>query len=265
MSNPARPVVFILAATDHGTMIINRHDYNMLSADQGYGVGFMLLNQSSCEMSEAGMVKSLIDFRRRHFGDDVMVVDCGANIGVFSVEWARHMTGWGRVIAIEAQEQIFYALAGNISINNCFNARLINAAVSARPGVMKIPQPNYSVPSSFGSLELRQRPGTEDIGQVIDYSEENMASVRTISIDSLGLRRLDVMKIDVEGMEAEVLEGAANTIADSRPILLIETVKSDMTVIGGFLSRHGYKSFNAGANIVAIHTADPCLEQVRQA
>jgi FkbM family methyltransferase len=175
------------------------------------------------------------------------------------------MTGWRRVIAIEAQERVFYALAGNISINNCFNAHLINAAVSSRPGVMKIPQPNYFVPSSFGSLELRQRPETEYIGQTIDYSDERMATVRTISIDPLGLRRLDVMKIDVEGMEAEALEGAAATIAASHPIPLIETLKSDMTVIGDFLSQHGYKTFNAGLNVVAIHTADPCINHVRQA
>ncbi|MGA8320591.1 MAG: hypothetical protein WB774_07170 [Xanthobacteraceae bacterium] len=37
-------------------------------------------------------------------------------------------------MAFEAQERIYYALAGNIAINNCFNARAINAAVSNRSG-----------------------------------------------------------------------------------------------------------------------------------
>ena len=44
------------------------------------------------------------------------------------------MTGWGIVIAIEAQERIYYALAGNLALNNCFNARAIHAAVSTAPG-----------------------------------------------------------------------------------------------------------------------------------
>jgi FkbM family methyltransferase len=51
-----------------------------------------------------------------------VAIDCGANIGTHTIEWAKKMTGWGAVIGIEAQERIFYALAGNIAINNCFNA-----------------------------------------------------------------------------------------------------------------------------------------------
>ena len=73
-------------------------------------------------------------FRRRRRG-----VDCGANIGVRTVEWAKGMTGWGTVVAIEAQERIYYALAGNITINNCFNAHAIHAAVGAQEGTLRSP------------------------------------------------------------------------------------------------------------------------------
>jgi hypothetical protein len=69
----------------------------------------------------------------------------------------RHGNGWGSVIAIEAQERIYYALAGNIAINNCFNAIAMHAAVSSEPGVMQIPTPDYFQPSSFGNLELKPR------------------------------------------------------------------------------------------------------------
>jgi FkbM family methyltransferase len=64
----------------------------------------------------------------------VVALDCGANIGVHSVEWARLMKDWGSVIAVEAQERVFYALAGNLTLQNCFNARAIWAAVSDTPG-----------------------------------------------------------------------------------------------------------------------------------
>ncbi len=59
------------------------------------------------------------------------------------------------MLAVEAQERIFHALAGNIAINNCFNARPMWAAVTREPGVMRIPVPNYFIPASFGSLALR--------------------------------------------------------------------------------------------------------------
>ena len=72
--------------------------------------------------------------------------------------------GWGSVVAIEAQERIYYALAGNIAINNCFNAICMNAAVSSATGTMRVPVPDYLTASSFGSLELQQRDGNEFIG-----------------------------------------------------------------------------------------------------
>jgi FkbM family methyltransferase len=53
------------------------------------------------------------------------------------------MHGWGQVIAIEAQERVYYALAGNIAINNCFNARAMLAAVGNQSGVLRIPRPDY--------------------------------------------------------------------------------------------------------------------------
>ncbi len=154
------------------------------------------------------MVGRLLDVRREHFGDGVRVLDIGANIGVFTVEWSKHMAGWGVVVAFEAQERIFHALCGNIAINNCFNARTIFAAVTGQPGTMSVPMPNYFQPGSFGSLDLRQKEQTEDIGQPIDYSEAHTMNVPTVSIDALNFPRLDLLKIDVEGMEMEVLEGA---------------------------------------------------------
>ena len=69
--------------------------------------------------------------RRQYFGDGVVLVDCGANIGVHTVECAVEMTGWGSVLAIAAQERLYYALAGNIALNNCFNARALDAPVAA--------------------------------------------------------------------------------------------------------------------------------------
>ena len=203
------------------------------------------------------MVLQLLDERRRHFGDGVTVLDVGANIGVFTITWARHMTGWGRIIAIEAQERIFQALAGNIAINNCFNARAIFAAATRQCGEMLMPVPDYRVPSSFGSLELRQSPQTEAIGQPIDYHADGMQTIATVSVDSLNLARLDLLKIDVEGMEIEVLQGALETIIRCHPILVIEHLKVDNAILEDFLRTHGYTIYRVGMNFLAIHPSDP--------
>src|SRR5579863_3487900 len=110
-----------------------------------------------------GVLLFVLRCRRQHFGDGVVMLDCGANIGVLTVEAAAEMTGWGSVLAIEAQERLFYALAGNIALNNCFNARALHAAVAAVDGTMRVPVPDYLSAGSFGSLEMRARPDNEFI------------------------------------------------------------------------------------------------------
>src|ERR1700739_3264969 len=162
-------------------MILNRLDYRMNDRGGTIGLGLQILDFGSFGIREIKLVLELLQLRRKYHGDGVVAFDCGANIGVHTIDWAKSMTGWGSVIAIEAQERIYYALAGNIAINNCFNAIAVHGAVSSESGVMQIPPPNYLVPSSFGSLEMRQRDGNEFIGQAIDY--QNTVNVRKVALD----------------------------------------------------------------------------------
>lgn len=263
MPKPPRKLAFVTAATDHGTMIVNRFDRRMTTTNEGYGVGFQLLENAAYDPGEVNLMLQVLDLRHQCHGDGVIAVDCGANVGVHTIEWAKHMTGWGAVLAIEAQERIYYALAGNIAINNCFNARAIHAAVGSRPGMMKMPSPNYFVPASFGSLELRKRENTEFIGQPIDYSEAKMVDVPTVSLDSLILGRVDLIKIDIEGMELEALVGGAECIAAQHPILMIETIKTDKEKMRAWLEELGYLVMTSGINVLAIHKADKCLAHVK--
>jgi FkbM family methyltransferase len=254
-------LAFVLTSSNHGTMIVNRFDYRMVGPDRGYGVGFQILETAAFDPGEVKIALELLALRRKHHGDGVIAVDCGANIGVHTVEWASAMTGWGSVIAIEAQERIYYALAGNIAINNCFNALAVNAAVSSVSGTMQIPNPNYFLPSSFGSLELRQRPNNEFIGQPIDYAD-NTVVVRTMTLDELNLPRLDFIKIDIEGMEMEALEGAQETIRKHRPILLIEKIKTDNRQLEQWLRDNGYEPMAMGINVLAVHQSDASLRDM---
>ena len=258
--HPFRKIAFVLAATDHGTMIVNRFDQQTDSQGRGYGVGYKILNESSHELAEISVGAFILDARRKFFGDGVVAVDCGANIGTHTVSWAKQMTGWGSVVAIEAQEKIYCALAGNIAINNCFNVRLVHAAVGEKTGTMKIPNPDYFTPTSFGSLELKPARHPEQIGQTIDYSEGKTVRVNAVTIDSLALKRVDLLKIDVEGMETEVLEGAKRAIRESLPVIIVEHTKTGTEAIVKFLRHYGYQMGELGLNILAIHPSDRTSE-----
>jgi len=260
MQSVGRKLAFVLASSNHGSMIVNRFDYRMIDQTRGFGVGYQILETGSFDPGEVKLVLDMLLLRRKYYGDGVVAIDCGANIGVHTVEWAKMMTSWGSVLSIEAQERIYYALAGNIAINNCFNAIAVHGAVSSESGVMQMPTPNYSVPSSFGSLELRQRSGNEYIGQPIDY--QNLVNVRKLALDEYNLPRLDLIKIDVEGMEMEVLQGAAQSIERSHPVMLIEKIKSDTGQLRPWLEARGYLLVEANINLLAIHSADKSLPEL---
>src|SRR5580698_1878846 len=130
MQSMGRKLAFVLASSNHGTMIVNRLDYHMVESQGGFGVGFQILETASFDPSEVRLAVDLLGLRRKHHGDGVVAIDCGANIGVHAIA--------------------------------------VHGAVSSESGILEIPNPNYLVPSSFGSLELRQRNGNEFIGQPID-------------------------------------------------------------------------------------------------
>jgi FkbM family methyltransferase len=257
-----RPVAYTLVSTNQGTLLVNIHDHTVNSGGEHIGVGYQLLSKSEFDKVEVSTVVNLLNRRKQHYGDGVFAIDCGANIGVHTIEWAKSMYGWGEVISIEAQERIFYALAGNITINNCFNARAIWSAVGKYDGYIPVPKPDYFKPSSFGSLEIRKTENTEYIGQDIDYSVGNTQITPMINIDGLKLDRVDFIKIDIEGMEMEALEGAELTITTHKPQMLIERIKSDNNAITNFLLSKGYKIIEFGLNILAIHDSDPTLQEI---
>lgn len=262
MTFSPRPLAFVLSASHHGPMIVNRNDFNKGKKNY-YGVGYQILNNACFDPDEVSLALTILSCRRKYFGDGVFAIDGGANIGVHTLEWARHMHGWGCVLSFEAQERIFYALAGNVVLNNCTNAQVKLSALGREPGIMYIPQPDYNLQGSFGSLELNKSERNEFIGQDISYQKEDCNVIPVTALDSLPIPRLDFMKLDVEGMEMDVLFGAIQQIQTHHPIIMIEVLKSDNNEIYEFLTQMGYQIFPCGINALAIHNSDPTLNDVR--
>ena len=250
-----RSSAFVIAPSDHGTMIVNRNDFRQTKSGI-IGVGAQILHKQSFDKEEVNLVLGLLSKRRHIYKKNVVALDCGANIGVHTIEWARHMHGWGEVHAFEAQERIYYALAGNIAINNCVNARATWAAIGAKPGTLDVPKVNYDLPSSYGSLELRKSASNENIGQAISYDKSDTYEVPMITLDSVKLAHVDFIKIDVEGMEIDVVRGAAKLLKKHRPMMLIEHIKTDSKALIDMLASFGYRHYTLGINYLAVHESD---------
>src|SRR5258708_33089403 len=247
------PSPFVLANTKHGTLIMSYLDHSPAAGGAiMLGVGLRLLMTGSLPLSEIAVGKELLNWRRQAHGDGCFAVDCGANIGVMTVEWAAHMQGWGDVLAFEMQRRIFYACAGNIAIHNCFNADVRWAAVGKLDGEVDAPVLDYTQAASIGSLGLNP---SVDVGQAITRTER----VHALRLDSLNLPRLDLLKADVEGGELDVLIGAAETINRCKPYIIVEHLKSSAALLR-ILTDMGYRHGVVGGsenNVIAMPIDDP--------
>lgn len=185
---------FKIHAGDYGNMIIYKLD----------GIGPYYMAEGWYEKTET---KVAIDFLKKEPG--TTVIDLGANIGSFAIAVAKQLDGMGQVIAVEPQERLFYALAGNIALNNLFNARAIWAAASDAVGSILVPNLDF------------QSPGRHEAMSLVNGVKQGY-TVPTVTVDSLNLSRLDLLKIDIEGMEPKALDGAKTTIERCRPIIIAE-------------------------------------------
>jgi len=136
------------------------------------------------------------------------VVDAGANIGWFTLMFASHVGCSGRVYAFEPQRQVFQMLCANLALNGVDNVEAWPAGLGAQVGEMVVPPMDYRRSGNFGGVSLcKEGPGER---------------VPITTIDNLGLDVCHLIKADVQGMEFEVLLGAADTIARCRPLLYVE-------------------------------------------
>lgn len=128
------------------------------------------------------------------------VIDVGANIGYYALMFSSFILDNGRIICFEPDPTNLRELRANVAANKL-------------EGLVTI------VPSAVGDLDgmIRFEPGLNS-HIVADGSRE----VAITKIDSLALDKLGFMKIDVEGYEGAVLDGACKTIEQFHPTLFVE-------------------------------------------
>lgn len=243
---------FILAACESAPMIVSRLDWQREAGSNDVGgVGAQIL-EDRYEPKETDLLLKLVVARRQLYGAGVFVIDCGAHVGAFTVPLAQAMEGWGHVLAIEAQERMFYALCGNLALNNLWNARALWGAVAERDGYLEGPIVDYTTPTNFGGISMIPRHN-KDCAQPISYGH----TIPAYRLDSFEFMRLDVIKIDVEGMERQVLSGARMMIRRFKPAMVIEWIKVDGGIAAIQEEIPDYRLEPFGIDMVCLHRDDP--------
>jgi FkbM family methyltransferase len=223
----------VVVPTKYGLMCVNRNDY----CSRFPGVGRLLMETGEYYDQEMEVIRNVIKF----LPEDSVSYDIGANVGVHTLILAKHFRQ-GRVFAFEPQRLVFHQLVANVALNSLVNAYPLQLAVGAEDRGLSIPALDPFRAASYGSLELG-RNQIEDIGQ---WPADNglTETVNLGKLDSLGLPDPAFVKIDVEGMELDVLKGGSRTIMRARPLMFIEYLKNDSAVLLSEIKGMGYDVYD---------------------
>lgn len=136
-------------------------------------------------------------------------IDVGANIGYFTLLMARAVSPGGRVLAIEAEPETFQLLRANVALNALDNVELLPVAAHRMAGLISITRD----PRNHGASSAARV-----------WTGWTTTPVQAVRIDDVldPEMSVDLVKIDIEGMDHVAVEGLERTIARWRPTIVLE-------------------------------------------
>ncbi|MBU0726803.1 MAG: FkbM family methyltransferase [Alphaproteobacteria bacterium] len=202
----------------HGLMLVPRADTTIGEALRRYG-----------EWAESEMT-----LMAAFIPSGGTVLEVGANLGSHTLAFSRLAGPEGRVIALEPQRFIHACLSGSIALNGCQNVRAFNAFAGDHTGSFLPPTIDYAETGNFGAVHFRN----------VASAARSFETIQMICADDLDIPRLDLVKIDAEGMEAEVLQGMAKTLDRLKPAVFAEATSQDRSAaVEAILRPLGYRGW----------------------
>jgi len=178
-----------------GIFLVNRNDFYIGKSIEIYGEHGGL---------EGAFLQHLVSV-----GDNV--IEVGANIGAHTIGLAKAIGPQGKIFAFEPQRACYALLQAQIALNQLENIRALNDAVGSARGQLWIPPVDYNKLGNFGAVAMSNaRAADSEVVDVVMLDEK------------LGDTPCALIKVDVEGMEIEVLKGAINLIRKHQPLLYVE-------------------------------------------
>ena len=156
----------------------------------------------------------ILDVIVQHIKPNTTIVDVGANIGTHTVGIIQKLLTYpnnesSRIIAIEPQPEIFNVLTHNV-MNRGIDVECLQCGIGRRNGVAYMENPDYNTCANPGGIAVVKDPAKSD-----------MIQVQLKTLDRLKLSNVSFMKIDVEGSEIDVIDGARTTIRQCRPVMVV--------------------------------------------
>ncbi len=198
-----------LALRKAGVTLKRRFHGRQVYFDPSTDIGWELLAQGRFEHQEIELCRAFLSPRS-------VVIDIGANIGLHTVAFSS-MASEGLVISVEASPQTFRWLLRNTQ--GLSNVVPLDVAMGSRNGVAEF---FVAEDDAYSGLRDTGRKTLLRVVRVPCYTGDHV-------LLPLLPRKADLVKIDVEGLETEVIAGMPALLAESRPIVFCE-------IYGGQLS-----------------------------
>jgi len=180
-----------------------------------------------------------------------IVLDVGANYGLFSLIMSENPDT--KVYGFEPQPDVFNICCANIALHSRNNVRIFPFGVGNVEGVasFKMPVIDPYTRTSFGSHEIHN--GAREYNNVTGHVNAFLTGIDWF-VDTIIGERVNFIKIDVEGMELEVLRGAQRTLSrKDAPVLAVEILKVGLQPVIDTLNSFGYNRYEGvQGNIIAI-------------
>ncbi len=146
-------------------------------------------------------------FLQKYLTNGSVFVDAGANIGTYTVPAGKLVGSNGKIIAIEAHPFTYKYLLNNIKLNNLRNVTVLNVALGKEDGSIEM---SYTK-SNAGETHI-----------AVGKEEKISVPLQTLDrvLSEIAITHVDYLKIDVEGFELPLLQGAQDTIMNSKNIVV---------------------------------------------
>lgn len=222
---------FTTVDTMYGKWIVSRHAQ--------YHAESLIKTGITCIQEEVNLMVTIANT----LPENCILVDVGFNMGMVSIPLATAVKDKsGRVYSFEVQKQLFYALCGTIVLNDLDNLEAFNCGIGDEQKVLKIPKVDYTENKDYGLVSL---------GDQTAIGNQAHDTVDIFPLDYFEYERLDFIKIDVEGMELEVLKGGEKTIKAHRPWAYIEYWNVDQVQLKSWFDGMDYTLYSLpGGNIL---------------
>ncbi len=208
---------------------------------------YVLIDLSSLYIIQPKYEEEVKRFLLSNMVPNGVFINIGAHIGKYALLIAKKYPD-AKVIAIEPNPIAYDALSKALKINNVNNVQVFNIALSDSDNSTDLCIRRSSVVSSIEEFE-----SCIEIRKVITKTLDSL-------INELGLGRVDLINIDVEGAELRVIKGSLNTIVRFKPKLMIECEDRHYNELMRILRGVGYRcsvleryDYERYSNIVCIY------------